>query len=179
MGLSSQEWLPAEAAEVWLAFLRAEWDSMRNVTARHDRSLIDKPDLDSLAQNDLRRRILGAWRDPLLLRIPGDTRWHRVRFLNDAHLDDLLVIGSSDWVDGSDRNELRRVAARRPQELRTPPANWSQPVLWSHDQDGPFSILEGNHRLTGYVVTPALGPLHVECFVGLSPTPCIWHLPDH
>src|SRR5437762_2356287 len=75
MGLGSQQWLPVEAAEVWLAFLRAEWDNARNVTAQHDRSLIDKPDLDSLTQNDLRRRILGAWRDPLLLRIPGDTRW--------------------------------------------------------------------------------------------------------
>jgi len=178
-GLAAEEWLLATPDEVCLAFLRAEWDKVAQVTSWYDRGLIDTPDVANQSQNALRRLILGSWRDPLLQRIPGDTQWHRVRFLQDGHLGQLLVIGSSDWVDNRDRNELRRVALRRPQTLRLAPGNWSQPVLWSHDRTGPFSILEGNNRLTSYVQTPQLGPMRVECFVGLSPTVCIWHLPDH
>lgn len=178
-GLAAQDWTPASPADVCLAFLRGEWEKVPQITAWHDRHLVDSPDLASHSENSLRRFILGAWREPLLQQIPGDTRWHRVRFLQDAHLDELLVIASSDWVDQRDRNELRKVAARRPQTLRLPPTDWTQPILWSHDRAGPFSILEGNNRLTGYSLTPSYGPLRVECFVGLSPSRCVWHLPDH
>ncbi len=177
-GLAGKEWTLAPVSEVCLSILRAEWDKVSPVTSWHDRRLIDHPDLDNPYENSLRRLILGSWREALLRRIPGNTTWYRVRFLQDSDLDQLLVIGSNDWLDSRDQNELRQVALRRPQTLRSPPSAWEQPVLWSHIKAGPFSIIEGNNRLISYCSTPSLGPLKVECFIGLSLMPCAWHLPD-
>ncbi len=178
--LGTEDWQPATQAEVCLAFLRDEWDKVPQVTSWCNRSFIDSPDLNNLSENALRRLILASWREPLLQRIPGDTAWYRVRFLQDIHLDELLVIASAPWLDlARDRNELRNVAVRRPRVLGSRSTQWRPPILWSHDRCGPFSILEGNNRLIGYACASGSGPLRVECFVGLSPTACTWHLPDH
>jgi hypothetical protein len=43
--------------------------------------------------------------------------------------------------------------------------------------NGPFSILEGNNRLTAYACSTHSG-LNTPVFVGLSPMRCLWHLVD-
>ncbi len=97
--LIDETWTSASHAAVCLAFLRAEWKSWPQSTAWHDRRLIDAPNLDDLVENSLRRLILGSWREGIVGNIPGDTTWSRVASLRDAHLSQLLVIGSNDWRD--------------------------------------------------------------------------------
>lgn len=176
--LSQEEWLPATHAEVCLAFLRAEWHKVPAITSWHDRRLVDDPDLASAGENSLRRLILGAWREPIVGRIPSDTAWWRVRFLRDTHAGQLLVIGSEDWRSPADSNELLAVARRRSEPLRMPPEQWEPPILWGHYRDGPLTILEGNNRLVNYTASSPRSPLAVESLVGLSTAPCLWHLPD-
>jgi len=176
--LADETWTSATSAEVCLAFLRAEWDKVPEITGWHDRGLIDAPDLRDGRENSLRRLILGSWREPLLAQIPADTLWWLVRSLRHTHTAELLVIASDDWRDPIDRNELLNVAQRRGEALRIPPTEWSPPILWGHEREGPFTILEGNNRLVNYAASAPQLAFEVECFVGLSPSPSVWHLPD-
>jgi hypothetical protein len=176
--LADETWISATHAEVCLAFLRAEWEKVPEITRWHDRRLVDAPDLANWHENSLRRLILGSWREPLLAHIPADTSWWRVRSLRHTHTTELLVIASDDWRDPLDGNELLNVARRRGETLRTKPADWSPPILWGHEREGPFTILEGNNRLVNYAASVPNSAFAVECFVGLSPSPSVWHLPD-
>lgn len=176
--LRDETWHGVSNSEACLAFLRAEWDKESGRTSWYDATLIAAPDLTDPAENAVRRLILGSWRAPLLEKIPADTAWFRVHSLRSVHLHELFVIGSDDWRDPGDRNELIQVGRRRGERLALPPADWHPPLLWGHTREGPFTILEGNNRLVNYAATPAPPPLAITCFVGLSPSPCVWHEPD-
>jgi hypothetical protein len=111
-------------------------------------------------------------------RVPRDTAWYEVRYLEREHLGQLLVIGRCGWDDGADRNELLAVAKRRRLVLETPPDKWSAPILWGHRRTGPLTILEGNNRFVAYAATTAPPALWIPVYVGLSENRCVWHLPD-
>lgn len=176
--LSAETWTSVSSAEACLAFLRAEWDKEAERTVWYDRSLIDRPNVQNPAENAIRRLILGSWRDLLLNRIPADTNWFRVQYLRETHLPQLFVIGSDDWRDPGDHNELLKVGQRRNTRLALSPEDWHAPLLWGHTKDGPFTILEGNNRLVNYAGEAARPPMEIVCFVGLSPSACVWHEPD-
>lgn len=176
--LSAERWHPVSNAEACLAFIQAEWDKEAERTAWYDRVLIDSPNLDDPAENAIRRLILGTWRAPLLDRIPTDTEWFRVEVLREGHLDQVYVIGSDDWRDPADHNELLKVGRRRGKSLDKVPAEWHPPLLWGHTREGPFTILEGNNRLVNYAGSSMRPPLEIPCFIGLSPSACVWHEPD-
>jgi hypothetical protein len=93
MALADETWISATHAEVCLAFLRAEWEKVPEITGWHDRRLIDEPELQDRRENSLRRVILGSWREPLLAQIPAGTSWWRVRSLRHTHTIELLVRG--------------------------------------------------------------------------------------
>ena len=42
---------------------------------------------------------------------------------------------------------------------------------------GPFTILEGNNRMVAYAASGAEAVIP-RVYVGVSPSPCIWHGPD-
>lgn len=176
--LAGEAWHPVSNAEACLAFLRAEWDKEAGRTAWYDRALIDHPDLTLPAENAMRRLILGSWRERLLDRIPADTEWYRVHYLREVHLGEVYVIGSDDWRDPGDHNELLQVAKRRGEPMNLPPTDWHPPLLWGHTRQGPFTILEGNNRLVNYASTTSRPALEIVCFIGLSPSTCVWHEPD-
>jgi hypothetical protein len=176
--LSDEHWRRVDNSEACLAFLLAEWDKEAGRTAWYDKALIENPDLADPTQNAIRRLILGSWRAPLLDKIPVDTTWFRVDSLREAHLHQLFVIGSDDWRDPEDHNELLQVGRRRGEPLDRPPSDWHAPLLWGHGRSGPFTILEGNNRLVNYAATRERPPLEITCFIGLSPSPCVWHEPD-
>jgi hypothetical protein len=98
--------------------------------------------------------------------------------LTNASLTELHVVNHSHWVDPGDDNELLKVATRKMFTLSSDPNEWDTPILWGHEQTGPFTILEGNHRLTAYAAT-SREDLRIPVFVGLSSTACYLHLPDH
>lgn len=182
--LADQEWLDTSLDEVVAGFLMGERDRFQRyfeLTAT-DRGLLNRliceADLESRAENLLRKSLLALIRNGLFHHVPPDTKWYRVQ-LRSEHLDELQVIGRCGWDAPTDRNELQRVAARWPGlELRHPPSEWPPPVLWGHGNDGPFVILEGNHRLVAYAKGPETHTLNARAYVGLSPCPCNWYLSD-
>lgn len=148
------------------------------------------------AQQNMRRcQLLAHIRWGLFCGIPPDTTWYEVRYLRNDHFDELRVMRESNWTDPADENELRKVAARHPFVLRAAPSTWQKkgriveyyspeperwqnPVLWGHNSDGPFTILEGTHRLVGYCQSEEHPELEMVLYIGLSANLCKWHLPD-
>lgn len=190
MALDEKIWTPVTVHQFVLTFLQNEWHKIeKSSTARaatsynftDDQALIDRPDLADPLQNHRRLRLLHCLRAPLLAEIPPDTAWHRVAFLDNKDLDQLHVIARCGWDDANqqDCNTLRQTAERLPQELATRPQDWPPIILWGHEKGGPLTIIEGNHRLCGYLGCEAVaGPLHVPAIVGLSPTPFYFHIFD-
>lgn len=184
MALASKIWAATSPDDVVAEFLKGERHRF------HDPFVVGpvyRPDLADEGQNILRRALLQRIRSPLVSRIPGDTAWFRVSSLASDDLDELRVIGRCGWDHGRqagdlrhppDENELKSVARRRPGRLVRPPGTWDCPILWGHDRRGPFTILEGNHRLVAYASSERPPPLDVNVIVGLSGSPCPWHLPD-
>ena len=91
---------------------------------------------------------------------------------------DLHVVDYQDWNDTADKNELHKVALRKDLTLKSDPSEWEPPILWGHDPTGPFTIIEGNNRLTSYVRSGRSG-LSVAVFVGISPLRSRLHILDN
>ncbi len=179
MALSEQQWTSVAMHEPFLAFLRAEWDKWSAITRWVDSRLVSHANTSDNAENILRVHLLSAVRGPLLQHLPQDTQWFEVKWLQDEHLEELRVIARCGWDDPADKNEVLKVGARRPQQLSKDIASWDPPLIWGHSKAGPFTILEGNNRLTAYVTTVKRSAgLRLRCYVGLSVNPCIWHLAD-
>jgi hypothetical protein len=179
MGLAQLQWNKTSVHEIVAEYLRAEKDrlacSLSPENVRHLAPLIEQPDLANPSQNHARLRCLWMIRGRLFAEIPPDTEWFEVRSLSRNHLCNLHVIARCGWDDPDDQNELYRVAARKPEVLRTAPSQWLRPILWGHARSGPFTIIEGNHRLIGYASSKEQAELSIPVLVGLSPSLCFWH----
>ena len=178
--LSDENWSAVSVDEAWHAFLKTEWDKWSPLTQWVDRRLVMEPNIDDLVENRLRASLIAALRGPLLQRLPTDTQWFKVNFLRDEHLPELRVIGRCGLDSPADENEVLEVAKRRPRPLiKTQMPLWEPPMLWGHSKAGPFTILEGNHRLIAYAGSQRrAAALAMPCYVGLSSQPCYWHLAD-
>ena len=100
-----------------------------------------------------------------------------MRNLTHNEINELRAVNHGDWSDPADKNELQNVAARKKVDLQDEPSDWEPPILWGHARSGPFTIIEGNHRLTAYFAT-GRNDLDIPVFVGMSPLKCHWHRPD-
>ena len=175
------EWHPVTKDAVILEFLRSERHTL-NIDIP---ALIDQPNIDSRAENALRLKHFAKIRKPLLERIPPDIHWYKVNTLTDADLPDLRVIGRSCFYNshGINENELQIAASELSTILRRPPMNsqspnWGIPILWAHKRTGPFTIIEGNHRLASYASQSYNSGLSIPVYVGLSNNSCFWHIYD-
>lgn len=179
MTLASQSWSPVSINDVVAAFLRAERDKLPGPLTQEWTGFVDGPDISDPVQNHFRLRLLYSYRLLLMVEVPPDTAWYLVRDLTDAGLKDLLVIDRCDLIDPAGSNELGKATPRLPLEpLHEPPSAWAPLILWGHSKDGPFTILEGNHRLMAYAAAEKRVGLGVPVIVGLSTMPCFWHRPD-
>jgi hypothetical protein len=178
MSLVNMSWKRVSVHEVVAEYLRAE----RHRFAEDPRALavIESADTSDPYENHTRLRMLYLRRAGLIGEIPPDTRWYEVRMLTDEELSELHVIARCGWDDpfGQDMNELYRVAARRPMNLTSQPGDWCRPILWGHGEVGPFTIIEGNNRLTAYASKNHKIGLAIPVLIGLSPTPCYFHIFD-
>jgi hypothetical protein len=185
MALADQRWTRVFAHEMVLEWCRSERDTrLVKEVPPHEMPAVDEllrsGDLADPSANTKRLEWLWRIRGGLLQRIPRDTEWHDVRQLTDAELDELRVIYRCAWDDlRSHRNELLQVATLKKEPLTTPPDDWQRPILWGHSSAGPFTIIEGNHRLIGYASQSPPPGLRAPVLVGLSPSPCVaWHILD-
>lgn len=173
----AEKWTPVSKDHVVLSFLSSEWSRVR---ANASRLLIDNPNVDDRFQNNARTKLLWEIRGGLLRDIPEQTEWFAVRFLRPRHLDGLHAIRFGEWNSPADMNELQKVTLRRPETLKDASniESW-EPILWGHSRIGPFTIIEGNHRLTALAGVPKLRDIKMLAYVGLCPGICRWHRPDH
>jgi hypothetical protein len=178
--VSLDVWTEVGPHEVFAAYLLAEREVARRqlgLEPEHMR-LIDAPDLESPRENHQRLRLLYGYRRHILGEIPPDTRWHRVATLAEDDVPRLRVIGRCGWDAPGDDNDLEAVARRRHEDLAAPPAAWGAIVLWGHGRAGPFTILEGNHRLVAWAGARPRPPLALRPYVGLSPSLNLYHRAD-
>lgn len=183
MTLASQSWHPCTVYEMHAAFLRAErhWYVEQKFPPDVIR-LIDHADTSNLEENAMRVGVLCAKRRHLIGEIPLDTQWFRVEHLTHGAFGELRVIARCGWDakphEPPDANELTNVAARRPKPLEVEPAHWGPLILWGHDRAGPFTIVEGNNRLTAYAGAQDAPAFRLPVYVGLSPNLFCFHLED-
>jgi hypothetical protein len=141
--------------------------------------LLDQPTLNDPEENRARLRLFYlTGRHVFFVEIPPDTEWYEVHNLTDNELGELHVVNYQEWNDPGDKNELAKVAARKKIALRRPPSAWDSPILWGHNNAGPFTIIEGNTRLTAYRASGQSG-LSIPVLIGLSPMQCVWHILDN
>lgn len=189
MTLAEKEWIEISLHQVVLTWLRGERKThIRPLVPQFTRipwtvlsprisELLDRPDLESANENRARLRLLYIIRSKFMGEIPPDTRWYEVRNLTYGDLAELRAVNFHTWTDPQDKNELANVAARKNLPLRAEPAKWEKPILWGHTTAGPFTIIEGNNRLTSYVASGDTG-INIPIIVGLSELHCIWHILD-
>jgi hypothetical protein len=183
MSLAQMKWAPVSIHKVILTWLRSE----RGTNARSSSAfpmplwslglsrLLDQPNLDDPEENRARLRLFyltGRWLG-FFVEIPPDTEWYEVHNLTDHELGELHVVNYADWNDPGDKNELAKVAARKQIALREPPSSWEPPILWGHNNAGPFTIIEGNNRLTAYAASGQSGLNRPV------PMQCVWHVLDN
>jgi hypothetical protein len=178
MSLANMTWSRVSVHEVVAEFLRGERHRFEQILPSTEMALIDAPNIRDPHTNHKRLRYLLSSRRHLIGEIPPDTRWYAVQNLTDSELSELHVIARCGWDHPDDRNELLQVALRRPCALTNQPGSWARPILWGHEKAGPFTILEGNNRLTAYASQGRPPGLMIPALVGLSPTPCCFHIFD-
>ena len=186
VSLATKKWTEVSLHNVVLAWLRAERDGYvaQRFSQFPDRvwrpgldALLDNANLNDAEENRSRLRVLYITRALFVIEIPPDTRWYEVQNLTHAEISELRTVNFPAW--NFNQNELGDVAAAREDvTLNVEPSNWERPILWGHDQKGPFTIIEGNTRLTAYKRSERTD-LDVPVFVGLSKLKCFYHRPDN
>ncbi len=192
---------PATEAEMIAAFLRAEIGSSRygrDILAllqrfSAPRRVIDQPNVNDQAENELRRAVLAGYRgypgEHLFTGFPADIAWRRVRLERDdfqrmryARVSGSLIplSGPSRLVTDGARNFSAGVpAAAKMAHIAAIVADIKQgatydPVIAVQDRDGSLVPIEGHSRATAYVIAGATGT-GIEALAGTAATFEGWH----
>jgi len=173
-----EHWKSSTIHDVVLALLLAEFDKkgdtsdgMKYVVCG-DSSPEHQWQRLRLLYNKYHRRFL--WGE-----VPPDTEWYRVDWLRDRHLKELRVI-SHCHLDGTGGMPLVKAAPKVGWELQEDQERWACPILFSNNPKGPYTILEGNHRLLAWRKKYPRGrSLLMPVYIGISKLPCYWHGSKH
>jgi hypothetical protein len=177
--------------EVYCQFLRSESHRFRGGPNEGQlAALVSRPDLSDINQNAARRRLVFSVRWPLLAQLPDPLQWH-IATMEQGDLEKLRLIRNCGWDDRAPGNILGEVRFPMNFDLSShekitailkkvnSPDFDKTLVLVTQTTDGPFTILDGNHRATAMMVAKRSGKfteVNVRAFVGVSPTMdmCIW-----
>ena len=188
MSLAQMQWKKVSLDEVILVWLRGEKRSRvlplfsntpfpRLTWEAGVNKLLDNPDLQNSEENRARIRLLYIFRWIFLVELPPDTLWYRVNNLTDHELSELYAVNIDEWKDPSDNNEILKVGLRKGQQLVCHWSSWEPPILLGHSRTGPFTIIEGNNRISSYIKSASNG-LSIPVYIGLSSLKCIWSIFD-
>jgi hypothetical protein len=178
MALIDKNWTKVSINNVVSEFLRGERDTISRICPPW-LPIIDSPNLRDPLENHKRLRLLYIHRANFWIEVPPDTVWHEVHSLTEDELDELYLSArhNGEWDAAGSR--LVKVAAVSPPPLRASPDVWpGRIILWGHGQTGPFTILEGNHRMLAYAAAPRRPLLDIGVHIGLSESFCYWHFAD-
>jgi hypothetical protein len=180
MALADMNWTQINIHHVVLQFLRCEEKTTKLPTPPEWQAVIDNPNLNDPLENQKRLRLLYIPRAKFMIEVPTDTTWWEVHSLTENEIGELYVSAKHNREWDQPGNQLQRVAASVPIiPLTAPPSAWpGRIILWAHDRKGPFTILEGNHRMLAYTQATSGAPFQLDVYVGLSPSYCFWHHAD-
>jgi hypothetical protein len=173
-------------------FYHAEYDRDRN----HFESLVHTPQLDDENENALRRALLFRRRATMWRELPADTEWWEVE-LAEEDLDRIRIFPRAQWRSLAQGNyqvhhvaELvqRKLDPSQPNDLAAKilalctlmrrESQRSTILLIGLDEDGPATVLEGNHRFVAALLLPRelmLHRLRVVCGFSPSMDQCCWY----
>lgn len=183
-------------AEVMGEFLRNDFDlSLYRDYQDSLGKLVQRPDYESDRDNALRRALLFLRHRPLWAQLPADTEWYEVA-LEQEDLANILVFPRAQWARLTGRDfhierairRLRSRAGKADESFRARIATLQRELvrggsdpfgcvlLLASDQNGPFTILDGNHRLVAAALEPPLQVERLRFYLGISPrmTRCCW-----
>jgi len=177
--------------EVYCQFLRSEPHRFHGDPNQGQlAALVSTPDFSDINQNAARRGFLFSVRWPLLAQLPDPLQWHNAT-MEQGDLEKLRLIRNCGWDDRAPDNILGEVRFPMNFDLSseekitailqrvTAPDFDKTLVLVAQTTDGPFTILDGNHRATAMMVAKRSGnftEVNVKAYVGVSPRMdiCIW-----
>jgi hypothetical protein len=139
--------------------------------------LLDRPDVSDATENRTRLRLFYVTRAAYYVEIPPDTEWFRVENLTHEEISSLYAINRGEWRSQAGGSEIAAIARRKIIPLRQEPVHWVPPILWGHQKEGPFTVLDGNKRLIAYA-NSGRTDLNISVIIGLSRLSCHWHAPD-
>jgi hypothetical protein len=175
MTLAHRSWIPITIHNVVSEFLRGERDQNFHPPWL---ALIDNPNLNDPLENQRRLRLLYIRRGVFMIEIPNDTQWYEVTLAEDD-IDDLYLSARHDpqWDGlGSKLDQVAAALQPKPEPLRALPD--ARIIQWGHEKSGPFTIIEGNHRMLSWAHSRPLPQLNISVYVGISPSYCFWHYAD-
>jgi hypothetical protein len=176
--------------EVYCQFLRTELYRFSGPEQASIAALVNNPDFNDGSQNFNRRSLLFQFRYPLLAQLPNPLEWHSAK-MQTGDLEKLRLIRRCGWDDKAldnlvgnvrfptafDRTGHEKIAAIL-ERIAAPDFDKTL-LLVAKTTDGPFTILDGNHRATAMMVAKLKGAFaeaDVNAYVGVSPRmgTCIW-----
>jgi hypothetical protein len=187
MTIADAQWTPVtkdQAVHAWLCAERHSHPTKPHVEQRLVQigippalwsaglsKLLENPDFNDPGETEARRWLLDRIRDLNVAALPGDTQWFRVDCLKHEHLDQLHVGAHFGRAAPPLGNELLALARIKQFPLTTDPAQWDPPILFGPLREGPFAIIEGNHRLLAWANSER-AEAETPVFIGLSPMRC-------
>ncbi len=187
--------LPEE--EVMAEFLRSEFHHPEFDEYRHQfDQLVRHPDLNSSRENAVRQALLFLRRGPMWRELPVDTTWFEVE-LRTEDLDRIRFFPRAQWrrvaqgsfyltdvverirvqLEASSHDDFfgkLRILSSSVQDNLINPAV----LLIGVNENGPLTILDGNHRMAAAMLGPSAPVLNRFRFIcGFSPhmTRCCWY----
>ncbi len=166
----------------------------------HLERIVGEPDFSSRRENELRRALLYRRRGPLWRELPHDTEWWEVE-LQPHDLDRIRIFPRNHWRKLAEKSyylpdvveSVRKRLRSGPQDLPIAKLQSlseqiaagggapSSVLIIGLDQSGPFTIIEGNHRMTAAGL--ALGGeiyqgYRYYCGFSRNMTSCCWYQTD-
>ncbi|MBI3933216.1 MAG: hypothetical protein HY316_00900 [Acidobacteria bacterium] len=177
--------------EVYHQFLKSEFDCLDPESQNKIRPFVLNPDFNDILQNFWRRKVLYGRRWPLLAQLPDPVEW-RFGTQEYTDLEHLYIIKNCGWDVICPSNLLRtvrypegcpldrkvRIERILPQVARS---DFDRTlILIGVEADGPYTILDGNHRAVAMLLASREGKLrdaNIPLFLGLSPRmrSCFWY----
>jgi len=188
---------PASEHEVIAEFLKTDFHSPefeQYQTALH--GLVNEPDLEDESQNKVRRALFNVRHRSLWKQLPSDTEWFEAE-MEIRDLERIRVFPRAQWrrfalgdfdltqvaqriIDDRYRARASATFLAKIDDLREHSKDGSLSgavLLIGLDERGPFTILDGNHRMVTAMLSssPDLGRFRFYC--GLSPNmaQCCWY----
>ena len=155
-----------------------------------EEAVIAHPDVTDMHENEVRARVLGAYRGyqqdrDMFDGVPGNLTWHEAEITR-QEIGDLRYVDYSYWNELTDDTHLVKDGVKNIQggkivfgvahdrfwavteRIRRGEPGFEPIILWGQDIDSPLEILEGHLRATAFGLAGDEAPDAIHILVGLS-----------